>query len=51
MKHDEQGQAKQSSLIKTNLQRAFDAQASQDLPPELIALIAKLSEQDGKLKK
>lgn len=48
MNRDEPEEAAKTSLIKSNLKRAFDAQAAQDLPSELIALIAKLNEQDCK---
>lgn len=51
MKHDELDETKKTSLIKSNLKRAFDEKAAQDLPPELIDLIAKLSEQDAKPEK
>tara|TARA_R110002051_G_scaffold1008_1_gene4868 strand:- start:2552 stop:2707 length:156 start_codon:yes stop_codon:yes gene_type:complete len=46
MDQDTRKETSQNALIKSNLKRAFDAQASKELPPELIALIAKLNEQD-----
>lgn len=46
MDQDQQNETRNAALIKSNLQRAFDEQAAKDLPPELIALIAKLNAQD-----
>lgn len=35
-----------SALIKNNLKKAFDEKAGEDLPADLMALIAKLRDQD-----
>ena len=36
-----------AALIKTNLKKAFDEKAGEDLPADLMALIAQLRDQDG----
>ncbi len=47
MSQNAQKETEKNALIKSNLQRAFNAQAAKELPPELIALIAKLNAQDN----
>lgn len=50
MRQDDQPKKKQddpkSALIKNNLKKAFDEKAGEDLPADLMALIAKLRDQD-----
>lgn len=44
---DEIQDAQKKDLIKENLRRAFDDKATEDLPADLVALLAKLKEQDA----
>ena len=46
MSEDKQKETQKSTLIKSNLQRAFNEEAEKQLPPDLVALIAKLNAQD-----
>ncbi|WP_162617695.1 NepR family anti-sigma factor [Yoonia maritima] len=39
-------ESRADNLIKDNLRRAFDDKASEELPTELIALLAQLRDQD-----